>query len=129
MVRKYIVKIVAITILLFIPVSSFADDNFALHIGLSAIFGAAGESYLHYKTNLGTAERIVYGTIIGSVPGFTKELVDSTQGDNSFNGEQMAANVLGALVGSVIANAVNNKIQLNIEQNRQRVMVSLLYRF
>jgi hypothetical protein len=122
-------KIVAITILLFIPVSSFADDDFALHFGLSTVFGAAGESYLHYKTNLGTAERIVYGTIIGSVPGFVKELGDSTQGDNSFNGEQMAANVLGALVGSVIANAVNNKIQINIEQNRKRVMVSLSYRF
>jgi hypothetical protein len=122
-------KIVAITILLFIPVSSFADDDFALHFGLSTVFGAAGESYLHYKTNLGTAERIVYGTIIGSVPGFAKELGDSTLGDNSFNGEQMAANVLGALVGSVIANAVNNKIQINIEQNRKKVMVSLSYRF
>jgi hypothetical protein len=129
MVQKYVVKIVAITILLFIPVSSFADDNFVLHLGLSTVFGAAGESYLHYKTNLGTSERIVYGTIIGIVPGFAKEVIDSTQEDNSFSGTQMAVNVLGALVGSVIANAINNNIQLNIEKNRKRVMVSLLYRF
>jgi hypothetical protein len=129
MVRKYMVKIVAITILLFIPVSSFADDNFALHLGLSTIFGAASESYLHYKTNAGATERVVYGTILGSVPGFAKEIVDSTQGDNSFSGSQMAVNILGALAGSLIANAVNNKIQINIEQNRKRVMVSLLYRF
>jgi VanZ family protein len=122
-------KIVTITILLFIPVSSFADDNFALHLGLSTVFGAAGESYLHYKTNLGTSERIVYGTIIGIVPGFAKEVIDSTQKDNSFSGTQMAVNVLGALIGSVIANTINNNIQLNIEKNRKRVMVSLLYRF
>lgn len=125
----YKLKIVTVIILLLIPVSSFASENFALHLGLSTIFGAAGESYLHYKTNLGTTERIVYGTIIGTVPGFAKEVIDSTQGDNYFSGEQMAADVLGAIVGSVIANAVNNKIQINIESRRKKVAVSLMYRF
>lgn len=129
MVLKYKLKIVTVIILLLIPVSSFASESFALHLGLSTIFGAAGESYLHYKTNLGTTERIVYGTIIGSVPGFAKEIIDSTQGDNYFSGEQMAADILGAIVGSVIANAVNNKIQINIENRRKKVAVSLVYRF
>ncbi len=125
--------LVLIMILLLIPVNSYAYSNdfeeFAVHFGLSAIFGAAGESILHYKTELGTAKRIIYGTIIGSVPGLAKEIVDSTEEDNHFSGKQMAQNVAGALFGSVIANFINNKIQIKIENQKRKTMLSISYRF
>lgn len=113
-------------ILLLIPVHSSADDggNIALHFGFSSIFGAAGETFLHYKTRLETPGRILCGTLIGSLPGLVKELTDSR-----FSGADMAANVAGALLGSVIANHVNNRLSVRIEHQSKKVTVSLSYNF
>jgi hypothetical protein len=124
--RNYLKVSVAVLIVFFLfPVSSFSDDNnTGLHFGLSSIFGAAAETFLHYKTDFETPGRIIGGTIIGSVPGFAKEL-----SDNRFSGTDMAADVAGALIGSVIANYVNNKIQVDIEKDSRKIKVSLLYRF
>jgi uncharacterized protein YfiM (DUF2279 family) len=132
MICKIRTLVLIIILLLLIPVNSFAYsdfEEFAVHFGLSAIFGASGESILHYKTELGTAKRIIYGTIIGSVPGLAKEIVDSTEEDNHFSGKQMAQNVAGAFFGSVIANFINNKIQIKIENQKKKTMLSISYRF
>ena len=130
MIQKNKLKTVIVIVLLLIPVSSFASqDNYLLHVGLSSIFGAAGESYLHYKTDLGITKRIIYGTIIGSVPGFAKEVMDSRKENNYFSGTQMLANVAGAFLGSVIANHINEKIQINIDNRGKKTTISLLYKF
>jgi uncharacterized protein YfiM (DUF2279 family) len=127
--KKYCLTGLMLAIALMIPAVSFADDNQGLHFGLSVIFGAAGESFMHYKTQSETAERIVYGTLLGNLPGLAKELIDSSQDDNHFSGSDMAANVAGALVGSVIANLVNNKIQVSINIEQKKAFLALLYRF
>ena len=114
---------------LLIPGRSFADDNVGLHFGLSALFGAASESVLHYKTKLGTVERILYGTALGSIPGLAKELIDSGQDDNHFSGTDMAADVAGALVGAVLANIINDKIQVDVDPQEKKATVSLMYEF
>jgi len=111
-----------------IPVSSYAKD-IGLHFGASVFLGAASESYFHYQTKLGGIERILYGTIVGSVPGFMKEVFDSREDNNHFSGEQMAADVAGAFVGALIANFINNKVQINIEKNKKKTTISLSYRF
>lgn len=130
MKHMYISKTLFVLILLFIPLSSSASaDNIALHMGLSSIFGAASESFLHYNTNIGITKRIMYGTIIGSLPGLAKEVIDSTHEDNYFSGSEMAADIAGAFIGAVIANLVNNKIQVNINKQKGKTTVSLLYRF
>ena len=118
-----------LAIFLMFPVVSFADDNQGLHFGISVIFGAAGESYVHYKTQSGTAERIMYGTVLGSLPGFAKELIDSSKKDNHFSGSDMAANVAGAFVGSVIANLINHKIQASFDSEQKKISLALLYKF
>jgi len=123
--------IVIIGILLLSPVSSFADndDNVPLHMGLSTLFGALGETVLHANTDLGTTGRIVYGTIIGTVPGFAKEVIDSTHGDNYFDASTVAYDALGALIGSVIANYINNRIQVGVEKRKEGAIISIGYRF
>jgi hypothetical protein len=123
-------KIIIIIILLLIPFSSFASDrNTGLHLGLSSIFGAASESYFHYKTNIGTTERIIYATTLGSVPGLAKEVLDSRKEDNHFSGSDMAANVAGAFIGSVIANFINNRIHISVDKQRKKATVFLSYSF
>ena len=123
-------------LLLFIFISTsnknaFAGDDKLLHFGLSSVFGAASESYLHYKTNLKTSERIILGTALGSVPGLAKEIIDSTKKGNRFSGCDMAADIAGAFFGAVIGNLVNNIIQVKIEkkEDEKKFTVSLIYKF
>ncbi len=110
--------------------ASAADDKL-LHFGYSSVFGAASESYLHYKTNLKTPGRLIWGTTLGTIPGLAKEIMDSTKKDNNFSGSDMAANIAGAFVGALVANIFNNAIQVKIEKKEEEKMIifSLSYRF
>jgi hypothetical protein len=118
---------VILIIVLLMPATSFAADG--LHFGLSAVFGAASETVLHYKTDLNDAGRITLGTILGSLPGLAKEISDNTKEDNHFSGRQMGIDVAGAFVGAVIADLINNKIQMRIETNKKTTVISLLVEF
>ncbi len=126
---KYSALFLVFAFMLILPANSLAETDKALHFGLSAVFGAAGESVLHHKTQMGTAERIVYGTIIGSLPGLAKEIIDSGRTDNHFSGGDMAANIAGALIGAVVANVVNNRILISVDRGEKKVSVSMQFDF
>jgi len=102
-----------------------------LHFGISSVFGAASESYLHYKTKLKPPERIILGTALGSVPGLAKEIIDSTKKGDYFSGGDMAADIAGSFAGAVIGNFVNNIIQVKVEKKKgeKKTAISLTYRF
>jgi hypothetical protein len=118
------VIIVLISVLL-TPVSCFADDsNFALHAGISSLFGAAAETYFHYKTDLEAPSRVLLGAAVGSLPGLGKELTD-----DEFSGTDMAADVCGAFLGALIANVVNTRLKVNVERHAGRTTVLLTYSF
>lgn len=122
-------KSMVLIILLLMPATSFAASTDGLHLGLSAVFGAASETVLHYKTDINDAGRITLGTVLGSLPGLAKEISDGTEEDNHFSGRQMAIDVAGAFVGAVIADLINNKIQMRIETNTKSTVISLLVEF
>jgi len=126
---KYYVTTLAIFMFLVFPAVSSATDNEALHFGISAILGAASETIIHHKTKVGTVERIAYGTILGSLPGLAKEVIDSNEEDNHFSGTDMAANVAGAFVGSVIANLVNNQIRVSVDPEQKKVSLLVVHEF
>ena len=116
-------------ILLLIPATSFAASNNVLHFGLSAVFGSVSETVLHYKTDINDVGRITLGTVLGSLPGLAKEISDSNKEDNHFSGKQMAIDVAGAFVGAVIADLINNKIQMRVETNKKSTVLSLSVEF
>ena len=121
-------------LLIFLSISNntvFSADNTLLHFGVSSVFGAAGESFLHYKTNLKTSGRIILGTALGSLPGLVKELIDSTKKGNHFSGTDLAADIGGAFIGALVANIVNNKIQIKIKKTKhdKTVALSLSFQF
>lgn len=126
---RHAVYVVTLISVLLVPVCSFGDDNTALHAGLSAVFGAAGESVLHYRTELGPGERIILGTIIGSLPGLAKELADSGEENNHFSSSDMAANVAGAFLGAVIANIVNTQIRVSIDTRAKKATAMIAFGF
>jgi uncharacterized protein YfiM (DUF2279 family) len=121
-------------LLIFLSISNntvFAVDDTLLHFGVSSVFGAAGESFLHYKTNLKTSGRILLGTALGSLPGLVKELIDSTEKGNYFSGTDLAADIAGAFIGALLANIVNNTIQIKIKNTKhdKTVTLSLSFQF
>jgi uncharacterized protein YfiM (DUF2279 family) len=132
MVKKNRLKTLTVIMLLLIPVSSFAGGNGGddvLHFGLSAVFGAGSETYLHHNTSLSTTEKIIAGTAIGSIPGLMKEIYDENQEDNYFSSSDMIANVAGSFVGTVIAAYVNNKLMVNVSKQGEKTKISILYKF
>lgn len=121
-------------IIIFISISSKnlcgADDKLE-HFGFSSLFGAAGETYLHYKTDLNASKRIILGATLGTVPGFIKEIIDSTEKGNHFSGTDLAADVAGAFLGAIVANLVNNMIHVKVKtaENNKMVVFTLSYKF
>jgi putative lipoprotein len=67
------------------------------HFAVSAPFGALG-GYLMRDT----AHPIVYGTLIGTVPGLAKEVIDGTCRTDGFSYKDLAADALGALTGAAL---------------------------
>ena len=113
------------------PASSYAFNEYdkVLHFSISSVFGAASETYLHHYTKIETPPRIIYSTFLGIVPGIFKELYDDGQKDQSFDWGDMAANTGGALVGALISNYVNNRIQVNIDNKNKSAKVIYRYEF
>ncbi len=68
---------------------------------------------------------------MGSLPGLTKELIDSTKKGNYFSGSDLAVDVAGAFVGAMVGNLVNNIIQVKIEKtnNKKAFVISLSFEF
>lgn len=106
-----------------------AETQYDLHVGTSGLLGYATESVLHYKTEFSTSKRIVYSTAIASLPGLFKEIKDSREENNKFDNGDLVADIAGALLGSVIANAVNNKLKVNLSKDKQFTKISASYKF
>jgi uncharacterized protein YfiM (DUF2279 family) len=100
--------------------NSFAFDDKTAHFGISALFGAGAETVLHYRTDFEDVERVALGTLLGSVPGLAKEIIDSQEDGNKFSGGDMAADVAGAFSGAFLSNLFNNAIQVRIESGDEQ---------
>lgn len=119
-------KILLLALFFLIPVSSFAGDdkNFGLHFGLSAILGGVSESLIHHNTDLEAKKRIIYGTAIGTFPGLVKEISDSNISETD-----MAGNVLGAFVGAIVANYINERLLMSINKQGDKTSVFLSFKY
>ena len=96
-----------------------AVDDTMLHFGVSAACGAGIETYLHYETELETTNRFFLSSILCTVPGLAKELIDSTQEDNEFSVGDLSADIAGAIVGTLVSSKINDVIKLRIDLERK----------
>ncbi|MBN3766484.1 hypothetical protein [Burkholderia sp. Ac-20365] len=80
---------------------SWTGTDKLTHFAVSAPFGALG-AYLTRDTE----HPVVYGTLIGTVPGLAKEIFDGTCSTDGFSYKDLAADALGALTGSVLTHWV-----------------------
>jgi putative lipoprotein len=79
----------------------WAGSDKALHAGISAPLGMIGASIAGGAASAG--ERVLYGTMLGSLPGLAKELVDAQRPGGDASYRDMAFNVVGAALGALLA--------------------------
>ncbi len=119
--KKVIVSAIVVLICFGIfPKNLSAKGDKLKHFGISMLFGAAGESFLHYATDLEGDKRVLYGTAFGTLPGLFKELIDSTEEGNRFSGGDLAADILGSFCGALLSNTINRNIRVNVQLNKKR---------
>lgn len=102
--------------------SVYAEDNLELHFGISVGLGFVAENLIHNKVD-SESKRIIYATLLGSVPGLFKELKD-----NKFSGKDMAADVLGSLAGAFLANHFNKNTTATFQKKHDSYFVGIVYR-
>nr|WP_321784679.1 hypothetical protein [Paraburkholderia sp. J94] len=74
---------------------SWTGSDKLAHFGVSVPFGAIG-GWLARDTD----HPVIYGTLIGTVPGFLKEALDGTCRTDGFSYKDLFADALGALTGA-----------------------------
>ncbi|CAG9190123.1 conserved exported hypothetical protein [Paraburkholderia sabiae] len=67
------------------------------HFAVSAPFGALG-AYVARDTQ----HPVIYGSLLGAVPGLAKEVIDGTCTTDGFSYKDLAADALGALTGAAL---------------------------
>ena len=127
MSRKFVICLVMM-LACFPCANSFAFDDKIAHFGLSALFGAGAETILHYRTDFEDVERVALGTLLGSVPGLAKEIIDSQEDGNEFSARDLTADVAGAFSGALLSNLFNNAIQVRIESGDEKQVSVVLDR-
>ena len=70
------------------------------HAGTSYAFGLMARTFSPSFVPIDNG--VLRGTLLGTLPGLLKEIADSQAPGNHFSGSDMAANVVGALAGTVL---------------------------
>ena len=83
---------------------SWTSPDKAAHFVASAPLGAVGASFAGPSASLGT--RLLYGTLIGSLPGLAKELADGRNAKGDASVRDMVFNIAGAALGALWADRV-----------------------
>jgi hypothetical protein len=126
---RRIAMFLILSLVIMIPLSSFADDNFDQHFTLSMLMGAIGETVVHNRETLNVPMKILVGAAIGTVPGIIKEIGDSTNDNNYFSETQVLYDAMGSAVGSLIAYKYHSRTKVNVSGSEGGVKISLLYSY
>jgi len=101
--KKVILAIVMASAMSQAGTSFFKEEDKKLHMGVSYPFGMMGGLICKGDRafNLSGWAAIACGTAIGMIPGIVKEGLDSRQPGNRWDNRDLAADAIGAFIGSV----------------------------
>ena len=111
--RRGMRKVIILALLLLAtPVFGFERDHIA-HFSSSTVYGlATGTVVYHYAGQMGPVERTLTSFGIALVPGIAWEIKDEFERDNRFGWDDLLADGIGALTGSLVAELVNGQFWL-----------------
>jgi uncharacterized protein YfiM (DUF2279 family) len=79
---------------------SWTGQDKVKHFGVSAPMGLLGAKFAGPTAS--TSERVMYGALIGSLPGVFKELTDLRTPGSSASMRDMSFNIAGAAIGALM---------------------------
>jgi uncharacterized protein YfiM (DUF2279 family) len=82
---------------------SWTGQDKLKHFGVSAPMGLLGATFA--GPNASTYERVLYGALIGSLPGVFKELTDLRTPGSSPSLKDMSFNIAGAAIGALMGDS------------------------
>ncbi|MGA1868494.1 MAG: hypothetical protein ACMUJM_08090 [bacterium] len=90
------------------------------HFLVSFPVGFGADTYLYYHTDLETPHRIAVATVLGTLPGFIKEIIDDvdTSYYNYFNQDDLIADAFGALAGACVSSFCNCFINIKVRKTK-----------
>lgn len=97
-------------------ISAQIPQDKKLHFAAGALASSAGYTYTWQKTK-DKKKAILAGIGTAILAGTIKELVDSSQPNNSFDTKDLAATALGGITVSVTINLFNKKKRKYVEIN------------
>ena len=116
-------KSILISLFLFASLNAdmaLSNDDNKKHFAISYACGALGEMMVH-SLELEGVEKVLYGTMIGTIPGIAKEVLD-----DKFDNHDLAYDILGSFSGALSAYYFTNWI---VEPTPKNLKVSYVIRF
>ena len=105
-----------------------------LAIGSESILETYNKNSLAKHEQLNGIELITYATLIGVIPGLTKEIVDANTEGNTWSNADLTYDLAGAFFGSTLSYSIhrlfdNNDYNVNLTLNNKYQKFYLSYKF
>lgn len=118
--RKSIILLAML--LLAAPAFGLEPDKIA-HFGTSAGYGLVTDTIVyHYVEHMGPVERMLTSSGLALVPGIAVEISDEFSKGNHFCYEDLLADALGAVTGSVAGELINGQFWISASGKQLRLV-------
>jgi putative lipoprotein len=120
--QKLIPMIIVIS--LFISSSAFAlEPDIITHFATGAGYGfAIGTITYHVTNQMGSVARILTSSGLALVPGLAWEIKDSFEKGNHFGWDDLLADGVGAITGSIAAELINGQLWISASGRQIRLV-------
>jgi putative lipoprotein len=111
-------------VLLMLATPSFAiEGEHYAHFWTGSVCALAADTALyHFAEHMGPVERTLASTGLALVPGIINEIVDEYRSNNHFGWDDVAADTLGALTGSIAAELINGQLWISASNKQIRLI-------
>lgn len=114
--------IIMVLLLLAKPAFAIEGDHIA-HFWTGSVYGLVADTVVyHYAEHMGPAERTLASFGLGLVPGVAWEIKDEFERNNHFGWDDLAADALGALTGTVAAELINGQLWISASGRQIRLV-------
>jgi putative lipoprotein len=116
-------NVIILALLLFATPAFALDGSQYAHFWTGSAMGLAADTVMyHYAGDMGPVERTLASSGLALIPGIINEIVDEYRSNNHFGWDDVAADALGALTGSIAAELVNGQLWISASGRQIRLV-------
>lgn len=116
-------NVIILAVLLLATPAFATDPSLYPHFWTGAACGLVADTVVyHYADHMGPVERTLVSSGLALVPGIINEIVDEYRPHNHFGWDDIAADALGALTGSITAELINGQFWISASGKQIRLI-------